>query len=284
MDDLSPSPPLTAAERFLAAEGRQNRPDTPPADVVERLRTAGCVFAEEEAELLVAAAGSPAELAGLLDRRTAGEPLEHVLGWAEFCGLRISVRPGVFVPRRRTEFLVRRAVGFLRPGSVVLDLCCGSGAVGAALLAREPRVALSAADIDPAAVDCARENLTGRGGLVYTGDLFAPLPRALLGRVDVIVANAPYVPTAAIERMPREARLHETRIALHGGPDGLAVQRRLIAEAPPWLAPGGHLLVETSAAQAAETAVLFTQNGLTAQVAHSTALDATVVSGASGAG
>jgi release factor glutamine methyltransferase len=281
MDDPSPSTPPTAAERLLAAKGRANRPDTPPADVVERLRTAGCVFAEEEAALLVAAAGSPAELAGLLDRRTAGEPLEHLLGWAEFCGLRISVRPGVFVPRRRTEFLVRRAAGLVRPGSVVLDLCCGSGAVGAALLAREPRLALSAVDIDPAAVACARENLSARGGLVYTGDLFAPLPRALLGRVDMIVANAPYVPTAAIERMPREARLHETRIALNGGPDGLAVQRRLIADAPPWLAPGGHLLVETSAGQAEETAALVAQRGLTAGVARSTALDATVVMGAS---
>jgi release factor glutamine methyltransferase len=255
-------------------------PDTPPADVVEILRAAGCVFAEKEAELLVAAARSPAELAGLLGRRTAGEPLEHLLGWAEFCGLRISVRPGVFVPRRRTEFLVRRAAGLVRPGTVVFDLCCGSGAVGAALLAREPRLALSAVDIDPAAVACAGENVTTRGGRVYTGDLFAPLPHALLGRVGVIVANVPYVPTAAIDRMPREARLHENRIALNGGADGLVVQRRLIADAPHWLAPGGHLLMETSAAQAPETAALFAQHGLTAHTAHSKALDATVVIGA----
>lgn len=266
MDDLSSSSPTPA-----------------PPDVVSRLRAAGCVFADDEARLLVAAARTPAELDALLDRRLSGVPLEYVLGWVEFSGLHITVRPGVFVPRRRTELLVRRAAGLLRPGSTVFDLCCGSGAVGAALLAREPGLALSAVDIDPAAVACARENVAARGGRVYTGDLFTPLPRILLGRVDVIVANAPYVPTDAIGQMPREARLHEPRQALDGGDDGLAVQRRLIAAAPDWLTPGGHLLVETSAAQAERTAALFTRHGLTAHIAHSKALDATVVVGALGA-
>src|SRR2546430_12330435 len=85
-----------------------------PADIVTTLRAAGCVFAEDEAQLLISAAGTPAELAALVDRRVAGEPLEHVLGWAEFCGLRIAVDPGVFVPRRRTEFLVERAAALAR--------------------------------------------------------------------------------------------------------------------------------------------------------------------------
>ncbi|MCU1445387.1 putative protein N(5)-glutamine methyltransferase [Cryobacterium sp.] len=257
-------------------------PLTPP-EVVERLRAAGCVFAEDEARLLVAATTTttPAELADLLTRRVAGLPLEQLLGWADFCGLRITVRPGVFVPRRPTELLVRRAARLAAPGSVVLDVCCGSGAVGAALLASENSLQVYAVDIDPAATACARENLEDRGGQVFTGDLFSPLPRSLLGRVDVIVANAPYVPTDAIARMPPEARVHEARVALDGGAEGLEVQRRVVRAAPEWLVPGGHLLVETSAGQAPQTAAIFAGHGLTPRVAHSRALDATVVIGTS---
>src|SRR6266702_3493316 len=103
--------------------------------VVTRLRAAGCVFAEDEARLLIAAAATPADLTAMVARRVAGLPLEHVLGWAEFCGLRIAIDPGVFVPRRRTELLVRQAAALTRSQDVVVDLCCGSGAVGAALVA-----------------------------------------------------------------------------------------------------------------------------------------------------
>ncbi|POH63787.1 MULTISPECIES: putative protein N(5)-glutamine methyltransferase [Cryobacterium] len=250
-----------------------------PLEVIERLRAAGCVFAEDEARLLTAAAGTPAELEQLLGLRESGLPLEQVLGWVEFCGLRIIVRPGVFVPRRRTGLLVRRAARLLRPGSVAVDMCCGTGAVGAALLAGEPGLTLYAVDIDPATTNCARENIEPLGGIALTGDLFSPLPRTLLGRVDVVVANAPYVPTDAITRMPPEARLHEARVALDGGHDGHDVQRRLVAAAPEWLSPGGRLLVETSAGQAPETLAIFARHGLTPHVTHSRALDATVVIG-----
>jgi release factor glutamine methyltransferase len=109
------------------------------AAVIIRLRAAGCVFAEDEARLLISAARTPAELDAMVARRTAGLPLEQVLGWAEFCGLRIAVAPGVFVPRRRTEFLVRQAAELARPGAVIVDLCCGAGAIGAALAAAVPR-------------------------------------------------------------------------------------------------------------------------------------------------
>ncbi|MDT7748309.1 MAG: release factor glutamine methyltransferase, partial [Pseudonocardiales bacterium] len=206
--------------------------------MVTRLRAAGCVYAEDEARLLISSARTPADLAAMVDRRVRGLPLEHVLGWAEFCGLRIAVDTGVFVPRRRTEFLVRQAASLARPGAVVLDLCCGSGAVGAALAATVERAEIHAVDIDPAAVLCARRNLAG--GQVYEGDLYEPLPDALRGRVDVLVANAPYVPTEAIGLMPPEARVHEPRVALDGGSDGLDVQRRVTAEAPRWLASGGY--------------------------------------------
>jgi release factor glutamine methyltransferase len=229
--------------------------------------------------MLLSAARTSAELDAMVDRRAAGLPLEQVLGWAEFCGLRIAVEPGVFVPRRRTEFLVRQAVALAQAPVVVVDMCCGSGAVGAALAAVRPRVEVYAVDIDPAAVRCARRNLAACGGHAYAGDLYEPLPEALRGRVDVLVANAPYVPTEAISLMPPEARLHEPRVALDGGPDGLDVQRRVIAAAPVWLAPGGHLLIETSESQAPRTAETFARHGLIPRVAGSEELDATVVIG-----
>ncbi|MHA7221865.1 putative protein N(5)-glutamine methyltransferase [Arthrobacter sp. RHLT1-20] len=260
----------------------------PPAPVIARLRAAGCVFAEEEAQLLAAAADTPEQLDALVARRVSGLPLEHILGWAEFCGLRIAVDAGVFVPRRRSEFLVRQAVLLLQaselasdggPAPIIVDLCCGSGAVGAALAALVGPVELHASDVDPAAVSCARRNILPLGGEVHEGDLYDALPVRLRGRIDVLAVNAPYVPSAGIGTMPTEARLHEPRISLDGGADGLDVQRRVAAAAPQWLAPGGHLLIETSRRQMPQTVELFTRNGLTARVARSEELDATVVVG-----
>lgn len=215
----------------------------------------------------------------MVDRRVAGLPLEVVLGWAEFCGLRITVEPGIFVPRQRSEFLVHQTTALVRPGAVVVDLCCGSGAVGAAVAAALGRVELYALDIDPTAVRCARGNVAAVGGQVYEGDLYAPLPAGLRGRVDVLVANAPYVPTEAIELMPPEARDHEPQRALDGGADGLDIQRRVAAAASLWLAPGGHLVIETSKRQAPQTVETIAGTGLVPRVAGSEDLDATAVIG-----
>ena len=258
-------------------------PPPVPPDIVTRLRAAGCVFAKEEGRLLVAAARTPADLAAAVDRRASGEPLEHVLGWAEFAGLRIAIDTGVFVPRRRTELLVRQAASVAStasPRAVVVDLCCGSGAVGVAVVAALDQAELHAADVDAVAVRCARRNVTPVGGQVYEGDLYDALPEALRGRVDVLVANAPYVPTAEIGLLPPEARVHEARVALDGGRDGLDVLRRVAAGAPRWLAPGGHLLVETSEQQATETVEAFSRSGLVPRVVRSDECDATVVFGA----
>ncbi|MCX2749128.1 putative protein N(5)-glutamine methyltransferase [Arthrobacter sp. MI7-26] len=247
--------------------------------VTSRLRSAGCVFAEDEARLLIDAAHTPEELDRMVDQRVSGLPLEHLLGWAEFCGQHLAVDPGVFVPRRRTEYLAQEAARIARPGAVVVDLCCGSGAVGAAVAAAVGGVELHAADVDPVAVRCAAHNVGPAGGEVHEGDLYSALPVSLRGRVDVLVANAPYVPTDAIRMMPPEARLYEPLMALDGGADGLDVQRRIAGEAPLWLAPGGNLLIETSVRQAPTTAALFELAGLTAKVVHSDQFDATVVLG-----
>ncbi len=246
------------------------------SDLVSRLRAAGCVFAEDEARLLLDAAATPVELAAMVDRRAAGEPLEHVLGWAAFLGLRVAVEPGVFVPRRRTELLARQAIRLARAGAVVVDLCCGSGAVAAAVAVAVPGVDLSAADVDPAAVRCARRNVRGA---VYEGDLFEALPGRLRGRVDVLVANAPYVPTSAVALLPLEARLHEPLVALDGGGDGLEVVRRMTAEAPDWLSPAGHLLFETSTRQVAAAEDVVRAAGLVPAVVGDDDLGATVVVG-----
>ncbi|WP_326725137.1 putative protein N(5)-glutamine methyltransferase [Streptomyces sp. NBC_00243] len=247
--------------------------------VVTALRSAGCVFAEDEAELILCTARTPDDVATMVDRRVAGLPLEHVLGWARFHGLRVAVEPGVFVPRRRTEFLVDQAVALARDVSLVVDLCCGSGAVGAALAASLGGPELHAADIDPAAVRCARRNVEPFAGHVHEGDLFAALPDTLRGRVDVLAANVPYVPTGEVGLLPAEARDHEPLVALDGGSDGLDILRRVVAEAPEWLAPGGCLLVETSERQAPRAVETFTRSGLASRLAVSDELYANVVIG-----
>ncbi len=249
------------------------------AAIVAMLRTAGCVFAEDEAHLLISTARTPVDLAAMVDRRVAGHPLEHVLGWAEFRGLRIAVEAGVFVPRRRTEFLVDQATALAPPRAVVVDLCCGSGALGVALVAALDGAELHATDVEPAAVRCARRNVVPAGGQVYEGDLFEPLPTTLRGRVDVLLANVPYVPTEDVGLLPPEAREYEPRVALDGGADGLDVLRRVTAEASRWLAPGGHLLVETSERQVTRAVEAFTRNGLSARVVGDDERNATVVIG-----
>lgn len=238
--------------------------------IVDQLRAAGCVFAEEEAALLEEAATSPQHLDELVAQRVGGLPLEHVVGWAEFCGRRITITKGVFVPRHRTELLVELATE-LKPG-VVVDMCCGSGAVGAVLHHRLPNATVYAADIDPVAVACARKNLTN----VHEGDLFDALPTHLRGHIDVVVANVPYVPTDDIEFMPSEARDHEARIALDGGTDGLEVMRRVATQAASWLRPGGTLMSETSARQAPAALAAFTAAGFTAELVTSEDTNAVV--------
>ncbi|MCF6379477.1 putative protein N(5)-glutamine methyltransferase [Nocardioides KLBMP 9356] len=236
-------------------------------DVVVRLRAAGCVWAEEEAALLAAATSDPAGLEALVDRRVGGEPLETVLGWVEFLGRRLVVAPGVFVPRRRTELLARTALREVadrtgRTGRpVVVEMCAGVGPVAASL---DDRVDLHVADLSEVALRCARTNAPTAEA--HLGHLFDALPDRLRGRIDVLAANAPYVPTDRIADMPPEARDHEPRAALDGGADGVDLHRRIASAAPQWLAAGGVLLIETSPGQAALTTGAMAAAGLTTTV------------------
>jgi release factor glutamine methyltransferase len=248
--------------------------------IVGKLRAAGCVFAEAEARVILNAARTPDELEAMVRRRVSGLPLEQVVGWAEFHGLRIAVEPGVFVPRRRSEFLVRTAIALATAAEpVIVDLCCGTGALGLATAKAFPHAELHAADVDAAAARCARRNVLPAGGQVYQGDLFAPLPAELRKTVAVLICNAPYVPTDEVPFLPPEARDHEPRVALDGGSDGLAVLRRVTREAPHWLAPGGHLLVETSERQAPLMADAMAHAGLFPYLHSDDELGASVVTG-----
>ncbi|TDD57806.1 putative protein N(5)-glutamine methyltransferase [Kribbella antibiotica] len=251
---------------------------TSSPDLISRLRAAGCVFAEDEAALITSTARDAADLEAMTERRVSGVPLEYVLGWASFCGLRIAVDPGVFIPRRRTEFLVAQALRVTAPGAVVVDLGCGSGALGAAIAA-ERNVSLYAADIEPAAVRCAARNLKPWQGAVSQGDLYDALPAELRGRINILLSNVPYVPTDEIRLLPPEARLYEPQITLDGGPDGLTTLRRVAAGAADWLAPGGHLFVEMSDQQAPLAQAVLTSHGLVAEITVDEELGANVVHG-----
>ncbi|HXY45853.1 MAG TPA: hypothetical protein VEH29_16825, partial [Acidimicrobiales bacterium] len=165
------------------------------------LAGAGFVAAEEEAAELAACAGGDAELLeSFVERRLRGEPLAWITGSVWFCGVRMRVDPGVYVPRWQSEALACRAVERLPAGGAAIDVCTGAGAVAKTLMTGRPGARVVASDIDEAAVACARAN----GVTAYHGDLFAPLPQALAGAVDVVVGVVPYVPTTALALLPRD--------------------------------------------------------------------------------
>jgi release factor glutamine methyltransferase len=248
------------------------------------LAAAGCVSAAAEADWLLDEAPNEERLRAMVARRAAGEPLQYVIGWAPFGRLRLAVGPGVFVPRPETEGLADRAARHLRaaevpegsgePGSgapvrpVAVDLCTGSGAIACFLAAEVPGARVLATELDPEALAWARVNAEQHGVELLAGDLDAPLPAELAGRVDVLCANVPYVPSGAIATLPSDVRDHEPRLSLDGGPDGLDVFRRLAGRAGHWLAPGGRLFAEIGEDQAEAAAALLTAAGLAEVVVH----------------
>jgi release factor glutamine methyltransferase len=235
------------------------------------LAAAGCVSAAAEADWLLEEAAGEHQLRAMVARRVAGEPLQYVIGWAPFGRLRLGVGPGVFVPRPETEGLADRAATHLRAAPeppVAVDVCAGSGAIACFLAAEVPGARVLATELDPGALAWAAGNAARYGVELLAGDLDAPLPPELAGRVDVLCANVPYVPSGAIVTLPRDVRDYEPRLALDGGPDGLDVLRRLAPRAGHWLTPGGWLLCEIGEDQAEAAAALLTAAGLAEVAVH----------------
>ena len=211
------------------------------------LSGAGFVAAEEEAdELLARAAGDVDLLDSLVERRLTGEPLAWITGRVSFCGSEIRVDPGVYVPRRQSEPLARRAVERLPATGAAIDLCTGSGAIAKTLIANRPGARVVASDVDERAVACAAAN----GVEVYRGDLFAPLPRSLEGGVDVVVGVVPYVPTPTLPLLPRDTLAFESPLSYDGGRDGTGILRRVLTDIARFLRPGSALLLELGGEQA----------------------------------
>jgi release factor glutamine methyltransferase len=233
--------------------------------LVERLAAAGFVAAEEDAaDLLRSARGDSARLEALVERRLLGEPIAWITGTTVFCGIELAVAPGVYVPRWQTEALAERAVTLLPPAGVAIDVCTGSGAVPVVVLAAHPDAVVIGTDVDEAAVACAR----GNGVDARVGDLFDPVPVELRGCVDVVTGVVPYVPTGAMALLPHDTLTFESTRPYDGGPDGLTVLRRVVAESPRWLRPGGTLLLELGGDEADLLEPVLAAHGFTAITAH----------------
>jgi release factor glutamine methyltransferase len=181
----------------------------------------------------------------LIERRLEGEPLQYIEGTAAFGPLDLLVDERVLIPRPETEGLFELATRMVRTPEVIVDLCTGSGALALALNSQFPAAAVFATDISPDAIEVATFNRYQTGHQVYLaeGDLFDPLPTAILGLVDLIVANPPYVAEVDFSDLPRDVQ-REPRVALVAGPTGLEVIERIGASAASWLRPGGVVICE----------------------------------------
>jgi release factor glutamine methyltransferase len=227
--------------------------------VLHALAEGGCVAPRAEAHALLRASS---EGAGTIDelaaRRLRGEPLAWIIGWVSFCGIRVGVDPGVYVPRPHTQALARRAVSLLPAGGIAVDMCTGAGAVAAVLGSAHPHANVVATDIDPVAVVCARNN----GVRALDGNLDEPLSPSMRGRVDVMTAVVPYVPTEELHLLPRDVLANEPRLALDGGRCGTTLLVRAAEAAARWLRPGGSVLLELGGDQAGDAATALADTGL----------------------
>ncbi|MDO8987002.1 MAG: peptide chain release factor N(5)-glutamine methyltransferase, partial [Coriobacteriia bacterium] len=216
---------------------------------------------------------TPQERAALREgvkRRAGGQPLQYVTGEMAFRHLVVRVVPGVFIPRPETETLVDEGLEFLRglsqpkrakidppdagdESQLVIDLCTGSGAIACSMAQEHPSSRVLATDLSALAVATATANAE-RLGLsdrveVFDGDLFSPLEifaveRRLLGQVDLVISNPPYIPSSDLPDLPQEVLGFEPHLALDGGPDGLVIARRIMEESTRWLRPQGMLAIE----------------------------------------
>ena len=235
-----------------------NAMNTPILDtdsLVLRLRAAGCVFAEEEAAILQESARGDEHLLRLCERRERGEPLEQLVGWVDFGGLRLSVGPGVFIPRQRTLFLAGLTLAAVREQSrpVVVEAFAGAAPVAAWVARHLPEATVHASDADAVALAHAERNL-GSVARVSRGPVLSAVPSPYRGVVDVLAAVPPYVPESQAVFMSRESREHEPGGAVYAGEDGLDFIRAVIDEAAPWLSPSGRILLEMNRTQLAAAA------------------------------
>jgi release factor glutamine methyltransferase len=244
-------------------------------DAVARLTAAGVASPRVDAEWLLADAlgvrrgqlvaempripgdASVERYAASIGRRVERVPLQHILGTQAFRDTAVRVGPEVLVPRPETELLVSWALELLPPpgatAPLVLDVGTGSGCIAGALASERRDVRIIALDTAPGAAAIARANIAALGlgdrVTVAVSDLFAALAPT---RADLIVSNPPYLPTGVVDTLAPEITDHEPRAAIDGGPDGLDVIRRLIADAPRWLRPGAALVLETAGGDQAD--------------------------------
>jgi release factor glutamine methyltransferase len=213
---------------------------------------------EHERVRLEAVSGPDAPLDELIARRLSGEPLQYIEGNAPFGPLDLIVDERVLIPRPETEGMFELATKMVRSPEVVVDLCTGSGALALALKSRFPAAAVFATDISPDAIAVAADNRYRTGLQIYLaeGDLFDPLPTAILGGVDLIVANPPYVAEIDFAALPDDVQ-REPKVALVSGPTGLEVIERIGASAVSWLRPGGVVICEIGEKQGVSAASSF---------------------------
>ena len=253
----------TYADQLAAATTALETAGLPSARVDAEWLLAGLLGLGRVAARLELGEAAPAPLAEryarAVSRRARREPLQRILGWEEFRGVRVRLTDSVLVPRPETETLVEWALALLpAPGPrrlLAIDVGTGSGCIACALASERADLDVVAVDVSPAAAAVARENvraldLAGRVRVV-AADLFAGLRDI---RADLIVSNPPYLPSALMPELPPEVRIHEPRLALDGGSDGLAVIRRIATAARPYLRPSGVLVVETAGGDQASAA------------------------------
>ena len=207
-------------------------------------------------------AGARDEYAALVARRAAREPLQHLTGSAAFRHVELAVGPGVFVPRPETELLAGWAVeqASPQPEPVVVDLCTGSGAIAKAVAHEVPQARVHAVELDEDAHAWAVRNLAGTGVDLRLGDLATAFDD-LLGVVDVVTCNPPYIPLTAWESVAAEARDHDPHLALFSGTDGLDAIRALERRAAALLRPGGVVGFEHADAQGESAPAVFSDTG-----------------------
>jgi len=196
---------------------------------------------------------TPEERLGLREavkRRALGEPLQYVTGEVAFRHIVVKVRPGVLIPRPETEVVTGELLDAIRSieAPLVADICTGTGCIALSIASEHPGARVWASDLSALSVQVTAENaerlgLTNRVS-VHEGDLFDALPAELMGTLDAVVSNPPYIPSADVPELPAEVAGFEPHLALDGGPDGLVIFRRLAEQAVRWLKPGGVFVVE----------------------------------------